>query len=70
MHYFDSRGVNRLYEMSLQDEAWKIWRSSPGFSQRFTGTVRSNAMTGYWEKSSDDTNWELDFEMVFTKAAS
>ena len=68
MHYFDSRGVNRLYEMSLENEDWKMWRSSPGFSQRFIGTVRDTAMTGYWEKSSDGTNWELDFEMVFTKA--
>ena len=68
MHYFDSRGVTRLYEMSLEHEDWKVWRSSPGFSQRFIGTVRDTAMTGYWEKSSDGTNWELDFEMVFTKA--
>jgi hypothetical protein len=67
MHYFDSRGVARLLEMSLEGEVWKIWRSSPGFSQRFKGTVRDNVMTGFWEKSSDGTSWELDFEMVFTK---
>jgi hypothetical protein len=67
MHYFDSRGVARLLEMSLEDETWKIWRFSPGFSQRFKGTVRDNVMTGFWEKSSDGMSWELDFEMVFTK---
>ena len=37
-HYFDSRGVFRVYEMSLRDNVWKLWRGSPDFSQRFTGT--------------------------------
>src|SRR5918998_1638405 len=42
-HYFDSRGVARLYEMSIEDGVWKLWRESEDFSpldfaQRFTGT--------------------------------
>src|SRR6202035_5120275 len=42
-HYFDSRGVARLYEMSYADGVWKLWRTvvdfSPlDFSQRYTGT--------------------------------
>src|SRR5262245_19956996 len=32
--YFDSRGVKRVYQMSLSDGLWKIWRDNPGFSQR------------------------------------
>src|SRR5215217_3288217 len=27
-HYFDSRGVFRVYEMSLRDNVWKLWRDS------------------------------------------
>src|SRR5262245_64736071 len=51
-HYFDSRGVERVYTMSLSDGGWKIWRASPGFSQRFTGTFsdNGNTITGFWEK--------------------
>ena len=30
-HYFDSRGVARVYEMSFEDGVWKLWRdSAPG----------------------------------------
>ena len=25
-HYFDSRGVHRVYEMSLEGGTWKLWR--------------------------------------------
>src|SRR5262245_26353633 len=40
MHYFDERGVQRLYLTSLADDRWTIWsgderlRESPGFRQR------------------------------------
>ena len=42
-HYFDTRGVARVYEMSFLDGVWKLWRetpdfSPPKFSQRFEGT--------------------------------
>src|SRR5438128_4885324 len=33
MHYFDSRGVFRVYGVSI-DDALRIWRDAPGFSQR------------------------------------
>ena len=29
MHYFDSRGVKRLFMMALEGATWKIWRA-PG----------------------------------------
>jgi hypothetical protein len=25
-HYYDSRGVARIYQMSLNDGGWKLWR--------------------------------------------
>ena len=47
-HYFDSRGVARVYKMSLEDGVWKLWRDEPDFtpldfSQRFTGTSARTA---------------------------
>jgi hypothetical protein len=44
-HYFDSRGVARVYRMSFEDGVWKLWRNKPDFSpfdfaQRFTGTLQ------------------------------
>lgn len=70
MHYFDSRGISRIYEMRLGDGAWELWREAPGFSQRFTGTFSDDGATivGRWEKSSDGATWELDFGMTYRRA--
>jgi hypothetical protein len=72
MLYSDSRGVSRVYQMSLSDGVWKLWREAPGFSQRFTGTLRSDGkvITGRWEKSFDGSTWEHDFDLTYTQASS
>ena len=68
-HYYDSRGVARVYGMSLSDRVWKIWRSDPDFSQRFTGQVSEDGATilATWEKSEDGENWQHDFDLTYTK---
>jgi hypothetical protein len=72
MLYFDSRGVSRIYQMSLSADTWKLWRDFPGFSQHFTATFSDdhNVMTARWEISDDGSNWELDFEETYTRAES
>lgn len=67
MFHADSRGVFRVYEMTLDDGVWKIWRDAPGFFQRFTGTVDGDTITGYWEGSPDGSNWQYDFDQTYTK---
>ena len=69
MLYYDSRGVSRIYQMSLNSEVWKLWRDFPGFSQRFTGRFSEdgNKITACWDHSSDGTNWELDFDLTYTR---
>jgi len=69
MLYFDSRGVSRIYQMSLGNGVLKFWRDAPGFSQRFTGTFSddNNTIKGRWEKSEDGSNWEHDFTLTYTK---
>ena len=69
MLYFDSRGVSRVYQMSLSDGVWKMWREAPGFSQRFMGTWSSDGRTirGRWEESGDGSHWEHDFDLTYTK---
>lgn len=67
--YYDSRGVSRIYEMSLSNKVWKIWRNSPGFSQRFEGRISNddNTVTAQWEKSFDGVSWEHDFDMKYNR---
>jgi hypothetical protein len=72
-HYFDSRGVHRIYEMTLSDGVWKLWRDSPDpFPQRFTGTFSDDGktITGRWEKAEDGTTWVTDFDLTYTKVTS
>ncbi len=67
--YYDSRGVSRVYQMSLANSAWKMWREAPGFWQRFTGTISADGQTiqSAWEKSTDGAHWEHDFDLIYTK---
>jgi hypothetical protein len=69
MLYFDSRGVSRIYEMSLEDGVWKMWRDAPGFRQRFTGTFSGdgNTINANWEKSSAGAHWEHDFDLTYRR---
>ena len=73
-HYFDSRGVARVYKMSLEDGVWKLWRDTPDFSpldfsQRFTGIFGEdgNTIAGTWEISHDGKTWDHDFDLMYTK---
>jgi hypothetical protein len=70
-HYFDSRGVARVYEMTLADGVWKLWRTAPGFSQRFTGTFNpaGDTISGTWELSRDGSTWEYDFDITYTRVS-
>ena len=63
-HYFDSRGVARVYEMSFGDGTWKLWRDSEdfsplNFSQRYTGRFTDDEQTidGRWEIAHDGSTW-------------
>ena len=70
MHYFDSRGVHRIYEMTLRGGQWKLWRDSlDPFAQRFTGRFSEDGktITGAWELAEDGSSWKTDFELAYTK---
>jgi hypothetical protein len=67
--YHDDRGVSRVYQMSLNNGVWKMWRNSPGFSQRFEGKFSEDGktITAQWENSGDGSTWEHDFYLTYTK---
>ena len=67
--YFDSRGVYRVYQVSLRDGTWNVWRDAPGFSQRFTGTFSDdgNTINILGEVSRDSVRWERDFDTTYLK---
>ncbi|HYI46684.1 MAG TPA: hypothetical protein VE174_14595 [Actinomycetota bacterium] len=69
MHYFDSRGVHRVYDMSFERGVWRIWRDHPGFSQRFTGTFEDGGHTiaGQWQLNEDGSTWNDDLAITYRR---
>ena len=78
MHYFDDRGVKRLYMTAIEGSTWKIWRApgedwngpqGPGFNQRFIGEISADGKTiaGRWERGIGDAGdaWEIDFPITY-----
>jgi hypothetical protein len=80
MHYFDSRGVKRLYLTTIEGSTWRIslapgedWNgpNGPGFNQRFIGEFSADGKTidGRWERGmgAAGDEWELDFPMTYVR---
>jgi hypothetical protein len=69
MHYFDSRGVFRVYAASIDDAAWRMWRDAPGFSQRFAGTFadENDTIAGAWQLCTDDKTWQDDLKITYRR---
>jgi len=73
-HYFDARGVARIYAMRLEDRTWTLVRDQPDFtplefSQRYVGTVAGdgNTIDGAWEMGEQNGTWRRDFDLVYRR---
>ncbi len=64
--YSDDRGVSRIYQMSIGNGEWRLWREGEPFAQRFTGTFSEdgNTITGRWETGDGDGGYSTDFELI------
>jgi hypothetical protein len=69
--YSDERGVCRVYEMSISNDEWKLWREGEPFSQRFAGRISDDGdtITGRWEIAEDFTNYGTDFDLIYRRVA-
>jgi hypothetical protein len=69
MHYFDSRGVFRAYETSVDETSWRWRRDAPGFSQRFTGMLLDdgNTIDGRSQLCRDDVHWADDLQITYRR---
>ena len=73
-HYFDSRGVARLYAMTFDGRTWTLQRGEPDFTaldfhQRYVGTFADDhtAITGEWQSSADGNEWSRDFGLTYRR---
>jgi hypothetical protein len=69
MHYFDSRGVFRVYEVRVDDTVWRWWRDAPGFSQRFAGVIAAdgNTIDSHSQLCEDDIHWTDDLQVTYRR---
>jgi hypothetical protein len=71
MHYYDSRGVHRIFALSFIDGTLRYARNAPApdFSQRMTFTLSGdgNTITGQGELSRDGTNWQEDLAITYRR---
>ena len=67
--YSDERGVCRIYEMSIGNGEWNLWREGLPFAQRFTGRISDDGQTiaGRWEIAEDGTNYTTDFFLTYRR---
>ncbi|HWD52610.1 MAG TPA: hypothetical protein VG412_09430 [Acidimicrobiales bacterium] len=73
-HYFDARGVARLYAMTFGQGVWTLTREAADFSpfdfrQRFTGSFSADgdSIRGAWELAEPGSGWSHDFDLSYTR---
>src|SRR5690349_1652102 len=67
MEYFDSRGMRRTYGVSLEDGVLRYWRDAPGFDQRFTARLGSDALEGLVEVAETPGGWRDDLKVTYRR---
>ncbi|GAB3449915.1 hypothetical protein [Actinophytocola sediminis] len=67
--YADDRGTRRIYQMSVEDDVWRLWREGTDFAHRFTGTFNAvrDVIDGVWERSTDGETWDFDFRLTYRR---
>ena len=71
MHYFDVRGVVRVFSMTVDDAGWTTARRDDDFWQRSRARFDGpDAMSGVGENSHDQgRTWEHDYDIRWTRAS-
>jgi hypothetical protein len=66
--YHDERGVDRLFDLTLDGDSWMMSRADPDFHQRLVGRVEGDRMVGQADASDDQgTTWRKDFDLIFER---
>ena len=69
-HYFDVRGISRVFDLQINEQGWSMIRRDPDFWQRSSTTfVGDRVMEGTGENSHDGgVTWEHDFVMTWARS--
>jgi hypothetical protein len=67
MEYFDSRGVRRTYEVSLDDGVLRWWRDHPGFDQRSSAKLGPDAFELVNQLAETPGDWKDDMRVTYRR---
>jgi hypothetical protein len=68
-HYFDVRGITRVFELDVDDTGWSMIRLAEDLSQRCTASfLGPDVMESTGEMSHDNgVTWRPDFTMTYRR---
>ena len=68
-HYFDVRGVTRVFEFEIDERGWAMTRRDDDFWQRSAATfVDPRTMQGSGENSHDaGATWQHDYTITYSR---
>ena len=68
-HYFDVRGIARVFELDVDEAGWSMIRLDDNFSQRSTARFRGPDVVESIEEVSHDNGvtWQPDFTMAYQR---
>ena len=68
-HYFDVRGIIRIFDLDIDDIGWTMVHLDEKFSQRFTARFQgADVMEGIGEASDDlGSTWRPDFTITYQR---
>ena len=71
MHYFDSRGVHRVYAIAFDGRELTLERDAPGFAQRGSAELSDDGSTlaGVWQLNEDDRGYRDDLAFTYRRAS-
>jgi hypothetical protein len=70
MEYFDSRGVRRTYQVSLEDGVLRWWRDHPGFDQRYVAELAPDRFEGVCQLAREPGEWKDDLKVTYRRRST
>ncbi len=70
-HYFDVRGIVRIFDLEIDEAGWSMVHLDQAFSQRFQTQFQGpDVMTGSGEASGDGgATWQPDFTITYQRVS-
>jgi hypothetical protein len=65
--YFDSRGVRRTYDVSLENGVLRMWRNAPGFDQRMSARLGHKTFEALHQLAETPGEWQDDLKVVYRR---